>query len=155
MRALVAPSEAAVCPTSRTIRNFDRSHVDAAGFKAEGFKAAGRRAASFTGRGFGEAAGFAKAAGFEVAGFEVAGFGEAACVGDLCFDGPLNISDSQPASLTSIGRSANAAIAAMMTRQRGQTPKPERANFLPDDSNPYFPYRDFQFALHDNGIRRH
>jgi hypothetical protein len=51
----------------------------------------------------------------------------------------LKISDSQPALLTSIGRSANAAITAMMVR--GQTPKSAPANFLPDDSNPYHPPR--------------
>jgi hypothetical protein len=130
LRALVAPSDWAVCPTSRTIRNFEGSHIVATGFKAEGFKAAGPRAASFTVWGFGEAAGFAK----------VAGFGEVTCFGDLsCFDELLRIFDSQPASLTSIGRSTNAAIAAMMVRRRGQTPKPDPANFLTDDSNPYIP----------------
>jgi hypothetical protein len=52
--------------------------------------------------GFGEAARLA----------EVACFDEATCAGDLlCFDEPLY--DNQPASLTSIGRSTNAAIAAM------------------------------------------
>ena len=73
-------------------------------------------------------------------GVALAGFDEAACVGDLPgFDEPLNTSESQPASLTSIGRSSNAAIAVMTVRRRDQTPKPERANFFPDDSNPYFP----------------
>jgi hypothetical protein len=51
----------------------------------------------------------------------------------------LKTSDSQPASLTSIGRSTNAAIAAMMVRRRIRTPKPDPANFLADDSNPYSP----------------
>jgi hypothetical protein len=49
------------------------------------------------------------------------------------------MSDSQPASLASIGRSTNAAIAATTVRRRHRTPKPDPANFLPDDSNPYFP----------------
>ena len=72
--------------------------------------------------GFGEAARLA----------EVACFGEATCVGDLpCFDEPLKMSDSQPASLTSIGRSTNAAITAMTVRRRGQTPRPEPCEFSP------------------------
>src|SRR6266550_320562 len=33
LRALVAPSDSAVCPTSRTIRNFEGSHIVATGFK--------------------------------------------------------------------------------------------------------------------------
>jgi hypothetical protein len=102
----------------------------ATGFEAEGFKVTGPRAASFTARGFGEAAGFAR----------VARFGEVTCVGDLPGLGELlKTSESQPASLPSIGRSTNAAIAAMMVRRQGQTPKPDPANFFPDDSNPYFP----------------
>ena len=102
----------------------------APGFKAGGCKTAGRSAASFTAWCFVEAAGFATAAGF----------GEVTCFRDLSgFDELLNISDSQPASLASIGRSTNAAIAAMMVRRRGQAPKPDPANFLADDSNPYFP----------------
>jgi hypothetical protein len=60
------------------------------------------------------------------------------CFGDLSgFD--EKTSDSQLASLVSIGKNANAAIAAMMARRRSRTPKPERANFLPDDSNRYSP----------------
>ena len=130
LRALVAPSDSALCPTSRTIRNFEGSHIVATGFEAEGFKVTGPRAASFTARGFGEAAGFAR----------VARFGEVTCVGDLPGLGELlKTSESQPASLPSIGRSTNAAIAAMMVRRQGQTPKPDPANFFPDDSNPYFP----------------
>jgi hypothetical protein len=130
LRALIAPSDSAVCPTSRTIRNFDGSHFAATGFKAEGFKPTGRRAASFAVWRLGDAAGLAK----------VAGFGEATRFDDLpCFDGLLKTSDSQPASLTPIGRSTNAAIAAMMVRRQGQTQKPEPANFLPDDSNPFPP----------------
>jgi hypothetical protein len=61
----------------------------------------------------------------------------------LCFDELLKTSDSQPASLTSIGSSSKAAIAAMMVR-RGQTPKPAPANFLPDDSNPRSPRAIFR-----------
>jgi hypothetical protein len=100
----------------------------ATGFKAGRFKAVGPRAASFTVWRFDEAAGFPK----------VAGFGEVTCFADLpCFGELLKISCSQPASLISIGRSTNAAIATMMVRQRGQTPKPDRANFLSDDNNPY------------------
>src|SRR6476619_6993040 len=99
LRALIAPSYSAVCPTSRTIRNFEGSHIVAAGFKAEGLMATGPRAASFT----------------------VWRFGELTCFGDLpCFDELLKISDSRPASLTSIGRSTRAAIAAMMVRRRDQ-----------------------------------
>src|SRR3984893_7098185 len=71
LRALIAPSESAVCPTSRTIRNFEGSHAVATGFRR--FKLAGPRAASFTLWGFGEAARLA----------EVACFGEATCAGDL------------------------------------------------------------------------
>jgi hypothetical protein len=124
LRALIAPSESAVCPTSRTIRNFEGSHIVAAGFEAEGFKAAGLRAASFAAWGFGEAAGFR----------------EVTWVDDLpFFDGLLKISDSQPAWPTSIGRSANAAIAAMTVRRRVQVPAPDPANFLSDDNNPYVP----------------
>jgi hypothetical protein len=94
--------------------------------------------------GFGEAARFAK----------VAGFREVTWVGDLpCFGEFLKISDSQPASLTSIGRNTEAAIATMMVRRRGQTAKPAAnpalANFLPDDSNPAFPQSDFPFAPHE------
>jgi hypothetical protein len=111
--------------------------VVATGFKAEGLKATGPRAASFTVCRFGTAADFA----------EVARFGEATRFGDLPdFDGPLKTSDSQPASLTSIGRSTNAAIAAMMVQRRGETPKHDPANFLPDDSNPCFPRSDFPCA---------
>jgi hypothetical protein len=80
--------------------------------------------------GFDEAAGFAK----------LARFGEVMCFGDLPgFGELLKTSDSQPASLTSIGRSTNAAIAAIMVRRQGQTPKLDPANCLPDDSKPYFP----------------
>src|SRR5258706_10230131 len=113
LRALIAPSDSAVCPTSKTIRNFEGSHIVATGFKAEGFKAAGPRAASFTVWGFREAAGIAK----------VARFGEVTCFGDLpCFDELLKICESPPASLTSIGRSINAAIATTMMRPRRQNP---------------------------------
>ena len=44
--------------------------------------------------------------------------------GDLpCFDEPLKRSDSQPASLASIGSSTIAAMATMMVRRRGQNPE--------------------------------
>src|SRR6202140_4409536 len=145
LRALIAPSDLAVCPTSRTIRNFAGSHMVAAGFKAEGLKAAGPRAASLTVWGFAvwdfamrEFAvwGFGEATDFA----GVAGFAEVTCFGDLpCFDELLKTSDSQPAALASIGSSTNAAIAARRARRRGQTPKPEPAIFLPDDSNPTSP----------------
>src|ERR1700694_4901094 len=111
----------------------------ARGFGAGKFKAAGPRAASFTVWCF-SGADFAKVARFgELARFGgVAGFGEESCFGDLpCFDEPLKTSCSQPASLTSIGRSTNAAIAAMMVRRPSQTPQPDATNFLPDDSTPY------------------
>jgi hypothetical protein len=105
----------------------------AAGFKAGGLKASGPRAASFTAWCFGEASGFAEAARFG----KVAGFGEATRFGDLsCFDEPLKTSDSQPAWLTSIDRSSDAAIVAMMVQWRGQTSKLAQANFFPNDSNP-------------------
>src|SRR5882724_4820874 len=112
LRALIAPSDSAVCPTSRTIRNFEGSQLAETGFKAEGGKAAGPRAASFAEWSFGEAAGFAKAARFR----EMTRFADLSC-----FDELLKTSDSQPASLTSIGSSTNAAIAAMMVRW-GQNP---------------------------------
>src|SRR6202011_2743279 len=124
LRALIAPSDEAVCPTSRTIRNFEGSQMVARGFGAGKFKAAGPRAASFTVWCF-SGADFAKVARFgELARFGgVAGFGEESCFGDLpCFDEPLKTSCSQPASLTSIGRSTNAAIAAMMVRRGGKNP---------------------------------
>lgn len=71
---------------------------------------------------------------------EVAGFDEAACFGDLpCFDELLKTSDSQPASLATIGRSTSADVAAMMAARRRQTVEPDPMNFLPDDSNPCFP----------------
>jgi len=86
-------------------------------------------AASFPVWGFRDAAGFAK----------VRGFGALTRFGDLPgLDELLRTSDSQPASLTSIGSNTNAAIAAMTVPRRGQTPKYDPANFLPDDSNPYF-----------------
>jgi hypothetical protein len=111
---------------------FEGSHIVATGSKAEGFEATSPKAACFTVRCFGEATCFAK----------VAGFGEVTCFGDLpCFDEPLMISGSLRASLTSIDRSTNAAIAAMMAGRRGQTAKPDGANFFSDDSNPCFPTR--------------
>jgi hypothetical protein len=111
-----------VCPTSRTIRNFERSHIVATGFNEKG--ATGPRAASLTVRGFGETICFAKVT----------------CFGDLpCFAEPLTTSDSRPASLTSIGRSTNAANAAMMVGRRRQMAASDRVNFLSDDSNPCLP----------------
>jgi hypothetical protein len=88
---------------------------------------------------------FADAAGFD----EVADFGEASRFDGLpCFDGLLKTSDSQPAWPASIGRSTNAAIAAMMMLlRRRQTPKPDPSNFLPDDGNPGFPQSDFSSRL--------
>src|SRR5258708_24900426 len=79
LRALIAPSDSAVCPTSKTIRNFEGSQLVATGFKAEGLKAAGPRAASFTVWCFGLVAGFAKVARLG----EVTRFGEVTCFGDL------------------------------------------------------------------------
>src|SRR4030095_8782249 len=73
LRALIAPSDSAVCPTSRTIRNFAGLQRAATGFKAAGFRPTGPRAASFTARCFGEAAGFVK----------VAGLRGLACLGDF------------------------------------------------------------------------
>jgi hypothetical protein len=58
------------------------------------------------------------------------------------------MSDSRPASLISIGRSTNAVIAAMRVGRRAQAPKPDPTNFVPDDSNPWFPKSDFLLALH-------
>src|SRR5439155_14834165 len=102
------------------MRNFVGSQRAATGFKAAGFKLTGPRAASFTVRCFGEAAGFAKVACLR----HVTCFGDLACFADLaCFDELLKTSDSQPASLTSIGRSAIAAKAAMMVRRRGRNPE--------------------------------
>ncbi|WP_334437872.1 hypothetical protein [Bradyrhizobium sp. AZCC 1610] len=86
-----------------------------AGLKAAEGKPTGPKAASLTVRRFGEAARFAKVAGLR----EVTCFDGLPCFGALaCFDEPLKTSDSQPASLTSIGRSTNAAIAKIMMRPR-------------------------------------
>ena len=131
--------------------------VGATGFDAEGFTAAGFRSACFSVSRFGEGAGFA--AGFGAAGFdEMAGFGGAAVFGDsLCFGGlsrfdePLNISVNQLAALTSIGSSTNATVAAMMVHRRDQMPKPGPANFLPDDSNSYYPPECF-LSVQDDRI---
>ena len=79
---------------------------------------------------------------------EVACLDDAVCAGDLLrFDEPLKMSDNPPASPTSIGRSNNAAIAAMTVQQRG-TPRTVDANFLADDGNLCFPQRDFPFAIY-------
>ncbi len=103
------------------------------------FRFAGPRAASLMVGGFGAAARFAG----------VAGFREATCAGDLpCFDEPLKISDSQPA-LASLGRSTNAATAAMTVRRRHRKPKSDPANFFPDGGNPNFPRIIFCSRVHD------
>src|ERR1700754_165981 len=107
----MAPSALAVCPTSTTIRNFAGTHIVAAESEAEGFGPTGPSAACFS-------ASFAAclAASFSPCRFDAAaGFAacEAPCFGGLAaFDEPLNISDSQPAWLASIGNNSNAAIAA-------------------------------------------
>jgi len=89
LRALIAPSDWAVCPTSSTIRNFEGTHVVAAGcFKTAGCKPAGDSAASLTAWRFGDAARFAGPAGLGAA----TRFGDLPCFGEL-----LNTSDSQPA----------------------------------------------------------
>jgi hypothetical protein len=109
--------------------------VVSTGFEAEGFEADGSEAAGFAVWGLAEAAWIAGLAGFA----EAIGFREPDCLDDLLsFEEPLNISDSQPASLASIGNSTDAAIAAMMAQRRGQMPWPALANFLSDDSNPNF-----------------
>jgi hypothetical protein len=51
----------------------------------------------------------------------------------------LKTSDSQPASLASIGKTTKAAIAATTVLRRSQPPKPGFVNFLPDDGNAYLP----------------
>src|SRR5205085_7986056 len=118
LRALIAPSDSAVCPTSTTMRNFDGSQLVAAGFKAAGLKATGPKAASFkpasfAARGFGEASCFAELTCFE----------DLSCLGDLpCFGEPLMAYNSRPALLLSLGRSTNAAIEALIVQWRGQTP---------------------------------
>src|SRR5262245_18378116 len=135
LRALIAPSDLAVCPTSSTIRNFAGSHPCPAGFAGGGCSAT---------RIFGGAAGFAFG--------EAACFGELACcdeaaclagaadfVGLVCFDEPLKRSDRKPAWLISIGSSADAIIAAMTVRARSQPRKPDPPTFPPDDGNPYPP----------------
>ena len=114
LRALVAPSDSAVCPTSNTSRNFERLQIEPSGFGLAGPKVAG-----FEVWGFRETACLAEAAGFREA---------TCCLDDLpSFEDPLRISDSQPAALASIGRSINAAITAMTVRRRYQTSKRERA----------------------------
>jgi hypothetical protein len=61
------------------------------------------------------------------------------CFGEWpAFDEPLKTSDSQPASLASIGNSTKAAIAATTVQRRG--PKPAFVvKVLPDDGNAYLP----------------
>src|SRR5204863_3939123 len=67
LRALIAPSDSAVCPTSRTIRNFAGSHRVATGFKAAGLNWTGPTAASLTVWRFGEATRLAKVDGLREA----------------------------------------------------------------------------------------
>jgi len=113
LRALIAPSDAAVWPTSTTIRNFAGSQVGATSFAAEDFGATGFRSSGLAAWRFGRATGFALAARFGGA----AGFGAVArFAGELCFDEPLKMS-SKPASLAPIGNSISATIAAAMVRQ--------------------------------------
>jgi hypothetical protein len=84
---------------------------------------------------------------------EAARFDKATCEEDLlCLGEPLKMSDNQPALLAPIGRSTNAAIAAMTMRQR-EAPRPEDAKFLTDDGNPCFPQNVFPFA--PRGKRQH
>ena len=82
LRALMAPSDSAVCPTSTTMRNFCGSHRVVTSFEAAGFAAAGVATASFSARGFGGAAGFADLACLG----SVACFGVTECLGGLSFD---------------------------------------------------------------------
>jgi hypothetical protein len=58
------------------------------------------------------------------------------------FDESLKISDSQPASLASIGNSIDAATAAATMRRQRRTPMPAFANVLPDDGNPHLTQSD-------------
>jgi hypothetical protein len=60
------------------------------------------------------------------------------------FDEPLKTSDSQPASLASIGSSTKAAIAT--TTVRGQPPKAAFAKVLPDDGNSHLSQSDSLLA---------
>ena len=128
----MAPSDLAVCPTSRTIRNFAGTHIVAASLEAEGFTPTGPRAACFvscsaacfTPRRFAVAADFAKAVRPPRA-------GEVSCFGEWPgFDEPLKTSDSQPASLASIGNNTKAAIAATTVWRHGQPPKAGFVNFF-------------------------
>src|SRR6185369_5817279 len=116
LRALIAPSDSAVCPTSSTIRNFAGSQRVATGFRAAGFNWTGPSAASFTAWRFGETARFVATAGLDT----LTCFAGLACLDDLlCFE-PLKTSDSHPAWLASIGTSTIAAMATTMVRRRGQ-----------------------------------
>ncbi len=114
------------------MRNFAGSQFFSIGLEADGAS----NPVCFTVWDFGKAAGFAT----------VVRLGEVACFGDLSgFD--EKTSDSQLASLVSIGRNANAAIAAMTVR--GRTPKPDPTIFLPG-SNRYFPDIDFLCGFDDS-----
>ena len=128
LRALIAPSDSAVCPTSTTIRNFAGSHMLRPASSGAASGAAARRALC--------------ARGGEAASSRPPALARRACFWRFVgFDEPLKISDSQPAWLASIGSSTNAAIAARRWRgdaKRRSRPRLSRI-FSPDDSNPCFP----------------
>src|SRR5581483_11213650 len=131
LRALLAPSDSAVCPTSRAIRNFAGSQLGGVSFK---FKLAGPNAASLTCWELGATSRVA-----ERACFDEACFGEASWLEDLsCFDEPLKRCDEEPAVPGSIGRSTDAQKMQLTTLQR-RAPRPERSNFRLDDRNPLPP----------------
>ena len=136
LRALIAPSEFGGMPDIDDDPEFRGIARCRDRFQSGRMQAGRRQRGKLHMAGFGDAAGFADAGMLRR---EWRGFGAAARFDDLPgFDEPLNISDSQPAWLASIGSSSNAAIAAMMVRRR-RTPRRERANFLPDNSNPGSP----------------
>ena len=143
LRELVAPSDSAVCPTSRTMRNFAGTHVDA--LKAEAGRLVGPSAATLTWCGFGAAA--CLAACFD--------FDEAACARDLLSfdeplsDEPLKASDNQLAWLIPIGKTANPIATAITVPQR-RAPRPAGAIFSADNGNPGFPQIEFPFAHQGN-----
>ena len=114
-RALMAPSDCLVCPTSTAMRSFAGSHFAATG--GAGFSAAGFSAAGFS----------------VTCGFEGAGFCALSCLASL----PLNRFDSHPASLTPAGNSADTTNATMSVRRRSQRPEPDMANAFQDNGEPY------------------
>src|SRR3978361_1811025 len=122
LRALIAPSDLAVCPTSTAIRNFAGWHVS--GFDAEMAEAPAPSAAV---RRFDSTA--------WRAGMTVRCLGTAALFflgATADFDVPLKTSDSQPAWPASTGSSNKTAAAADIAAWRWN-------QFLPDDSNSTFP----------------